>query len=450
MSYDIHWSEGMLLLPQHLQLFRNHLLSRVEASAFASTGVGGYGIRSLDWSLSSGTIGIVEANITLPCGTVVRVPEDCDVSPVDVAEALAAARGRLDVWIGVPTASPSRSVVVSEENPAGTYHVRRVQVADETIGLDRTKRDILVRRLNARLFVGDESRDGYSCVQLGRLEHRSDLEAEPRFSDDYVPPLLDVTADPQLQRWLRGVCNQLRTKHESLATHVASQPFAFALQTGADPEQIFKLFALNAEAGAIEQLCQTRGIHPFDTYLALCRLAGALATFSVDRGCPNFPPYDHDQIGPCFREIVQQLEEYLGGGVRQFYEREAFATGSGGGLECRVSPAGLQAGSHLYLAAVSESVTPEALDAMVGQQIKLFGLRDDAARGMVSGIRLAREVRTPAALPARHNVHYFKVDKEATPSARWAVVQATEGVQLVFAGAAPTDVQFELFTVPSP
>lgn len=446
--HDVHWNEGMLLLPQHLQLFRSFLLERTSAAAMQRVGVGAYGVRALEWGLTDDSIGVVAADLTLPCGTLVRIPDECTVPAAPIAAALAEAPGPVDVWLGVPLERVGLSVVASEENRSGRYLIQRARVRDEADGGTQSERDVLVRRLNVRLFIGDAERDGFSCLRVAQLRRRSDLESDPQFVDEFVPPLLDVTADAGLRRRLRALCNVLRAKNESLGRHVSSQPFALALQTGADPEQIFKLDALNTHVGAIEQLCLTKGVHPFDTYLALCRLAGALALFSNERVCPVFPSYDHGQLGPCFGAVSKQLETYIDTAVREHYVRREFTPGATGELECRLASEWLQVGSNVYLAAISESVKPEALDSMLGQQVKLFGLRDEAAKLMVAGIRLLREVRNPAALPERHNVHYYRLDREATPSARWSVVQATEAVQLKFEGAPPTDVRFELFAVP--
>lgn len=446
--HDVHWNEGMLLLPQHLQLFRSHMLERAARAAMQRVGVGAYGVRVLEWNLSPETLSVGSVDLTLPCGTVVRVPDECSVESVSISDALSASRGAIDVWLGVPEAREGVSVVASDDNRAGRYRIQRVAVRDEVDASPRSQRDVLVRKLNARLFVGEMDRAGHSCIRVARVSRRSEHETEPVLDRNFVPPLLDVTADPGLRKKLRELCDDLRQKNESLGRHVSSQPFALALQTGADPEQIFKLDALNTQLGAIEQLCLTKGVHPFDTYLALCRLAGSLALFGPDRVCPAFPAYEHDRLEVCFEAVINKVKVYLASTIREHYERRDFVSDARGVQQCRLAPEWLQPGSELYLGTMSESVEPEDLDRLVGQIVKLFGARDEALRLMVPGIRLQRQVRVPPALPNRHNGHYFRLDRESTPTARWAALASSEIAELKFEGDVPTDVKFEMFIVP--
>lgn len=447
--HDVHWKEGMLLLPQHLQALRGFVLGRAE-SAGLTAGVRRYGVRSASLELTSESIGAASIDAVLPDGTVVRAPEECSVPSHAIAEAFARAEGgRLDVWLGVPRERAGVSVVATDDHRTGRYRVETLDVRDEVdAGLD-SQRTIEVRRLNARLFVGAEDRDGYECLRIARIARRGDLDPEPVLDPTFVPPLLEISASSALAGRLNEVATALREKNASLADEVASRPFSFALQTGADPESIFKLSATNTHVARLEQLVGTRGVHPFDVYLELCQLAGALAIFTAERRAPRIPPYDHEDLGPCFDVAIRSAMSMLDASVRRFYEVAEFRAEEGARRPvCRVQPLWLEAGSEMYLGVRTEDHAPEALDAAIGQAIKLFGAGDEASNLAVAGIRLDRQVRVPAALPENAGVHYFRLDREATATPRWSAFEDAKAVELVTAGPPLQGASFSLYAVP--
>lgn len=445
--HDVHWKEGMLLLPQHLQQFRGFVLGRV-AAAGQLGGPGRYGVRALEWRLSPEELAVIAADVTLPSGTIIQVPRACHIPSLPLGEALARSRGSVDVWIGVPVAAEGVSVEAGEANRMGRFQVQEVTLRDEVdAGLD-SERQVEVRRLNARLFLGDQDRSGYESVRVARLIRKSDLDPEPAFDPGFVPPLLDVTADPGLKRRLTEICDALRETNESLGRDVASRPFSFALETGASPEAIFKLNATNAQLAVIEQLCLTRGVHPFDTFLALCQLAGSLAIFSQERRCPDVPAYDHDELEVCFQAVIEQIRGYLQYTWKRVFEVREFTEAEGQRPRAALEPTWVEPGSQLYLAAKGGAADPEELDRYVGQQLKLFGQGDKASGLAVGGVRLAREVRVPAALPELEGVYYYRLDREATPTERWAVLRDSLGAELVHAGRPIEGVTYALYAVP--
>ena len=445
---DVHWKEGMLLLPQHLQQLRGLALGRAHSAAMGS-GVRRFGLRHLDIAVTAESIAVRSIDAVLPDGTIVRAPEESSVPSHAITGELARSGGRLDVWIGVPRAQSGVSVEASDDHPIGRYRVDVVALRDEVNATQDSERQVEVRRLNARLFVGSEDRDGYECLRIARVSRRGDLDPEPIIDPRYIPPVLDVTSHAGLAARLDEVATALREKNRSLGEDVASRPFSFALQTGADPESIFKLSATNAHVARLEQLSRTSGVHPFDVYLELCQLAGSLAIFTPARRAPDLPVYDHEDLETSFDAAIGAAMGMLDASVRRFYELEEFSVPEGGNEPvCRLQPLWLEAGSELYLGVQSVEHAPEDLDRIVGQQIKLFGHGDDASRLAVGGIKLERQVRVPAALPDVEDVFYFRLDREATQTPRWAALANAGAVELVTAGAPIAGATFSLYAVP--
>lgn len=441
--HDVHWSEGMLLLPQHLQVFRDFLVGRAETAPLR-VGVGPYGVRAFEWRVSAETVEVVAADVTLPSGTIVKAPLECSVPAKPIGDALVDARGDVDVYIGVPFAREGVSVVATGENAMGRFLVQGVELFDEVEATERSKREVMVRRLNVRIFLGDEDRSGYDCLRVAQLTRTANLEPEP--STAFVPPLLDVTASAPLQQRLTAICDSLRKKADVMGEDVASRPFTLALQTGSDPSSIFKLHALNTELGALEQLCLTRGVHPFDTYLALCRLGGALALFSDTRRASRFPAYDHDRLSECFGAAIRQVEELVGGRIIEFFEEVGFDSASGVPV-CHMQTSWFEHGTELYLGVIAPDHAPEQLDAIFGSTIKLFGRGH--SRVNLQGIRLARAMARPAALPNREGCHYFRLDRETTDSRYWAHMQEALACELALQDQDLSSIDIRMFVVPT-
>ena len=447
--HDVHWKEGMLLLPQHLQQLRGLLLERAQVGLLGA-GVKRYGVRRIAMSVTADSVSVDQLEAVMMDGTHLCAPDGCVIPSHSIQDALAKSRGRLDVWVGVPRQQDGVSVEATLEHRMGRYTVTTLDLRDEVDAGQDSVREIEVRRLNARLFVDGEDRDGYECLRIARIGRASDLDPEPILDPNFIPPILDVTSgDVNLASRLSEVAIALREKNRSLGAEVASRPFSFALQTGADPESIFKLSATNAHVMRLEQLCQTGGVHPFDVYLELCQLAGSLAIFSPERRAPELPAYDHENLGVCFDAAIGAVLGMLDASVRRFYELAEFNQAEGAAHPlAQLEPAWVEAGSELYLGARTDEVTPEELDRVLGSQIKLFGQGDEAIQLAVGGVKLQREVRVPAALPEAEGVYYYRVDRESTPTPRWNAVQSARAVELVTAGRPLEGVRFSMYAVP--
>ena len=81
--------------------------------------------------------------------------------------------------------------------------------------------------------------------------------------------------------------------------------------TAADIANFWLLYTVNMAYPVFRHLFETRGGHPEVLYSAMLSLAGALTTFSRDIHPRQLPPYDHDNLGPCFTELDEKLRTLL-------------------------------------------------------------------------------------------------------------------------------------------
>jgi type VI secretion system protein ImpJ len=64
--------------------------------------------------------------------------------------------------------------------------------------------------------------------------------------------------------------------------------------------------------------------HPFSLYLALCSLAGQVASVGVDLVPPLFPRYDHQDPRGSFLAVTDFIERALAQGISELYTRVPF------------------------------------------------------------------------------------------------------------------------------
>ena len=127
---EMHWGEGMLLKPQHFQLLQRQM------NALITGTVGGlqpytWGIRRLDLdeaALENFVLSINFLDARLPDGTVIRVPDNADLSDLEIKKALEEADGKpLEIRIGVPVPRP-RGANLAGVNETGDGVPRRYRV----------------------------------------------------------------------------------------------------------------------------------------------------------------------------------------------------------------------------------------------------------------------------------------------------------------------------------
>jgi type VI secretion system protein ImpJ len=413
---EVHWSEGMFLRPQHLQLFARQMAGslgevRRQAQPFY------WGLARLEVAedeLETASFALRAFDAVLKDGTRVELTANLRLDPRDFSRQLDASDGRLPVWLGVPRLQEGEPNTVSPfgEGSGGDlrYRVEAVEVWDENEG--GAPQEVQVRKLNGRLFFGDEDREGYECLPVAVLERSSQGRNLPVLSERFIPPVIDVAAWPPLLTLAERVVNGVTAKFRFLRAEVAEGRMVLDTEASGGWQPVLKLQILGSFLHVLRQLTSLPGVHPFQLYLELSRLAGELSIFEEDGAeALPVPLYDQDRLGECFRQLIYTVERLLekilsGDFVRvDFQERD-------GHLVAGLEPAWLAPGSQMYLCI--ESDLPEG---EVPKRIRTakFGAPSDLpllVQRRLFGLDIELLRRTPAGLPARPQYHYFSVAHE--------------------------------------
>ena len=91
-----------------------------------------------------------------------------------------------------------------------------------------------------------------------------------------------------------------RQRGESLADFNASEAGNF-----------WFLHTVNSSVPELQHIWSVRHGHPEALWVVMLRLAGALATFSLDAKARDLPPYDHRNLGACFTALDEKIRGLL-------------------------------------------------------------------------------------------------------------------------------------------
>ncbi|UCC28846.1 MAG: type VI secretion system baseplate subunit TssK, partial [Phycisphaerales bacterium] len=207
---EVHWSEGMFLRPHHLQAGQRWVETVI------NTGLDS--LRPYAWGfvrvsiasepLENFTLRLDECVVRMKDGTWVEIPENTEVEPLDIQQALEAASGPLDVCLGIPQIQAVRANTVSLERPELTdgtprYEPHPVVKRDENTG--ENPQTVYVRRMRGRLFVAGDDMTGYETVRVGSIVRTDRPGSVPELDLLGAGPLLAIQADAGLSRLITSL-----------------------------------------------------------------------------------------------------------------------------------------------------------------------------------------------------------------------------------------------------
>ena len=257
----------------------------------------------------------------------------------------------------------------------------------------------------------------------------------------YIPPLISVTASPALIRVINEALGLVRQRADVLSTRIAQPGRGGVSEVG----EFLMLQLLNRNEPLIAHLLHGRGLDPEAAFLLLVGLCGELSTFASDsRRCEGLPVYLHDDAEKSFDGLLLMLRRFLSTvleqnaieiplveknyGVRigQVVDRELFNA-------CQ------------FVLAVHASVPPETLKQSFPKQIKIGSV--DKIRDLVNlqlpGILLQALPIAPRQIPYHAGSHYFELD---TSSEMWKAFKTSGAVAMHVAGDFP-DLELQFWAI---
>ena len=309
-SRAVHWFEGMFLSPHHLQAADRHNSRRLQETEewynpFA------WGLRSVELdksALANFMVDLQSCEARFPDGTHLSIPKDATVAPVLLREALSTAASTT-VYLAVPPLRLGQANADKDSSVHGPRFWTQEEDCPDENGSDAVS--IEFRRPRARLLLEKDDRSDFVTIPLARIVSSTQAAAPPQIAPAFVPPLLVVEAWPWRRRQINELARRMRGKIDTLADQMVARKINFDSQVPGDSERILKLTVLNGIQTRLAALASTAGLTPLLVYLELCGFAGQVAIFRKDRRPPEVPPYNHQDLGPCFLKTIQHIQTVL-------------------------------------------------------------------------------------------------------------------------------------------
>ncbi len=438
------WAEGMFLTPHHLQYWQRNLAAlRQGHSQHLATFTWGFQKLELEGeALGEFKLELAGCRAILPGGRLLAWPGNLELSSRSFKE-LMPGSGGLTAYLGIPEFRPDQANLYNPKHPdqsAGNppFVPQEVEELDSNTG--QTPRKILVERIRARLFFGDEDRTGYQCLPLARLVPGPGGMGA-RLDPSFMPPVLTIGAWGPLLALGREVSSRIQATLGALEQAMGREEASALVGSARGLETLLKHLVLAGPAQVLAQMARTPSLSPYLFYLELSRLQGALSSFAgADR--PQAPPaYDHTNPGPCFQALRRNLEAMLERLASPSYLRRSFVL-KGDRLQVELNQDWVTGQRHLYLG-VSGNEPPEDMKAKVAG-IKVCAPRDleEVLHRRLGAIPIQWLVKAPAPLPGRGRILYGRI---TAGGPFWAGVQ--EDLALDVLGHQDVPYRFDLYVV---
>jgi type VI secretion system protein ImpJ len=442
---EIHWHEGMFLRPHHLQAAQRRMETVVRTSMDAARPYA-WGFLSLEVAkepLENFTLRLDRCDLRLKDGTWVRIPENTLVAPLNFQNSIDAARGTVELYLGVPEMQEVRANAVPLENPdaiSGSPRYEPAPVARRDENTGQNPQTLYVRRMRARLFVAGEDMTGYECVRIGRLRRSDRPGALPEMDEFGVGPVLAVQADPGLSGAMTSLADQIEAKDEVLAREAKEHAMKFTDGVTANTEHLLKLHALNEVRAQFKAMLQGPLLHPFDAFVTLSRMVGRLSVFHDDLVPGALPGYDHDEPGAALAWLRRRIVVLLDALRPMNYVERPFARKRDergrDGLEVELDRKWVDDELEMYVGLTSAEMDINEVERHIYSKydMKLASPTRSPKIYTIAtrGLKLQIKSVPPGTLPRRPALHYFRIDKTlgADRTDYWKECEQERGIRL--------------------
>ena len=409
----IVWNEGMLLTPHHFQQWDNYFEDTL-TSKTQSTVPFAYGVLDLqvnNEAVANGNFQLTACRAVLQDGLIVNVPDAEGVPDLrPVGDHFHPEQERLGVHLAIPAKKIGEANFQAngaKANPNLRFLQEGALVKDETSGTN--EQPIAYARSNFRLIFDDEVRDGFTSLKIAELQRTP--TGQLKIAEDYIPPILKVSASVWLTNMLRQLVEILITKGGSLGEQRRQSRASLADFTTSEVAVFWLLHTVNSSIPVMAHFFRSPLVHPERLYLEMASLVGKLLTFSTDYSPKDIVKYDHDDLYFTFSNLSAQLKELLETVIPSRCVpiplekiRETLYVG-------RIEDERLLKEAGFYLAVKSQMPEAKLIEG-VPRVVKIASRDaiDQVIGAALPGVVLTYSNPPPAPIPARVGFKYFMLD----------------------------------------
>jgi type VI secretion system protein ImpJ len=409
----IVWNEGMLLTPHHFQQWDNYNEDLLN-SRFDSAVPYDYGVLDLqvnNEAIANGNFQIINCRAVLPDGLMVNVPDAEAVPDLrPVGDHFSAEAERLGVHLAIPAKKVGEANFQANGAKANInlrFLQEGVMVKDETSGTN--EQPLAYAKSNLRIIFDDELRDGFTSMKIAELGRTP--TGQFKISEEYIPPILKVSASVWLTNLLRQLVEILITKSGSLGEQRRQRNASLADFTTAEIAIFWLLHTINSSIPTMAHYFRSPLVHPERLYLEMATLVGKLMTFSIEYHPKDIVKYDHDDLQFTFANLSGVLKELLETVIPSRCvpiplekTRDTLYVG-------RIEDERLLKEAGFYLAVRSQMPESKLIEG-VPRVVKIASrdVIDSVIGSALPGVVLTHSNPPPAPIPARVGFNYFMLD----------------------------------------
>ncbi len=440
------WNEGMLLTPHHFQQADNYqeelLNSRLRSVVSYEYGV--LDLQINHEAIANGNFQVTSCRAVLSDGLVINFP-DTDAVP-DLRPVKDHFGPEADT-LGVHLAIPAKKFGTANFQASGgkaDLNLRFLQegslAKDETSGTN--EQPLAFARPNLRIIFDDELRDGFTTIKIAELKKTT--TGQLKISEEFIPPILKVTANVWLTNMLRRVLDILITKSNELGDQRRQRTSSLADFTTSEIAVFWLLHTVNSSIPIMSHYFHTPLVHPEKLYLEMAGLAGKMITFSTDLHPKDIVKYDHEDLYFTFYNLTKQLEHLLETVIPSRCVAIPLEKISPTMYIGRVEDDRLLKEAEFYLAVNAQM--PEAkLIEEIPRLIKIASrdVVNTVVERALPGVVLSHSNPPPAPIPTRIGFRYFMLD---STGAYWEGIKGSKVIAIYVPEKIP-DKKLEMYAV---
>jgi len=448
MSPQLHWHEGLFLLPHHLQHLQHSIdseIADVRRLGLPQThGVLEAAI-SLD-ELANSRLRFDKLKVMMPSGVIVSAYENADLPDLDLKPLFATGETSFEISLAVPLWQSKRANAFEigayvDPRVKLMYTTREVTLYDENTG--ENPKPVFVRRLNARLVTATEDRSDIEVVPLIRiLRVTGENLGTPRIDFEFVAPSLFLESSPFLHKKVRDLVNQIEASSKELRVLLTRGGFSLETIRGVQFDQLLRFRTLRRAVARLVSMLVVGRISPFTWHLELKSLYAELTALHPESTDYEAAPYNHDDLFGTFNDIDIRIRTFLKSGAGASFLKLDFAT-EDAFLSATLNDEHLTRPVEYYLAVRSKEDPREVIRLVEDPDQFKFMPRSLANRA-VRGVVLKEERVAPLQLPAQAGLTYFRCIRPENTRI-WQQIQTEKSVVIRWPNMATSDLQVTLY-----
>ncbi len=434
------WSEGMFLRPHHFQQYTRYLESLVQQRSAPLTPFS-WGLLEcqLDQQLLGlGKLSLDSASGIFADGTPFSIPDNNEAPlAIDIPENTKESI----VYLCIPLRRQGTADVDNNNDidSLARYAATEYETADNA-SVGGNSAAIQVGKLRMRLMLEEQSREGYSCIGVGRItEMRSDKSL--LMDNRYIAPCLDCQSETAIVSFLKELLSLLKHRAQALAGRIVVSGRGGA----AEIADFLLLQCVNRYIPLVSHLLDVRPLHPEDFYQKAITLAGELATFTgTQKLAQPFDAYQHDNLQQSFEPVINALRQSLSMVLEQNAVSIPLQERKYGIRVGVVSDASLLEQGNFVLA-VSADIATEDIRQRFPVQVKIGSVEQirQLVNVQLPGIRIRPMPVAPRQIPYHTGFVYFELEQVGE---LWDQLKQSGGIAIHIGGEYPA-LKLELWSI---